>query len=63
MTITSAKYIKDCDVNWQPIGDNLAISAVINGKTLTVPLDPSNTDYAEIQKLVDDGKLTIQEAT
>lgn len=34
----------------------------INGVTSFVPLDPANTDYANIMKLVDEGKLTIAPA-
>ena len=30
--------------------------------TLSVPLDPANTDYAGIMRQVEEGKLTIQEA-
>lgn len=31
----------------------------INGVTSYVPLDPANSDYAAIMKLVAEGKLTI----
>ena len=34
----------------------------INGVTSFVPLDPANTDYANIMALVDEGKLTIAPA-
>ena len=31
----------------------------INGVESTVPLDPANTDYVNIMKLVESGELTI----
>lgn len=34
----------------------------INGVTSFVPLDPANTDYANIMQLVAEGKLVIQPA-
>ena len=55
MNITSAQY-NTVD------GENVSIQAVIDGKTLSVPLDPDNTDYAEIMRQVDEGTLTIQDA-
>ena len=39
-----------------------AIRVDINGVTSFVPLDPANTDYANIMTLVAEGKLTIAEA-
>ena len=38
------------------------IRATINGAESIVPLDPDNTDYAEIMKQVQEGTLTIQDA-
>jgi len=35
------------------------IIGVIDGKSMAVPVDPSNTDYQEIMRLVDAGELTI----
>ena len=35
----------------------------INGVTSFVPLDPANTDYANIMKLVAAGELTIAPAS
>ena len=35
----------------------------INGVTSFVPLDPANTDYANIMKLVEANKLTIAPAS
>ena len=55
MNITSAQYI---DYN----GENASIVATINGKEWFVPLDPANSDYAEIMRQVDAGELTIKEA-
>ena len=43
-------------------GVNTGIRCDINGVTSFVPLDPANTDYANIMQLVDEGKLTIKAA-
>jgi hypothetical protein len=43
-------------------GVNNAIRVDINGVTSFVPLDPANTDYANIMTLVDAGELTIAPA-
>ena len=59
MNITSAQYQTD------PLSsnnDNVSISVVVDGETLSVPLDPDNRHYAEIQRQVDAGELTIAEA-
>ena len=53
MTITSAQYTTT---------DNNIIKAVINGESLDVPLDPGNRHYAEIQRQVAAGDLTIADA-
>jgi hypothetical protein len=42
--------------------ENCSISCVINGLHVSVPLDPANTDYAEIMRQVEAGELTIAEA-
>ena len=55
MNITSAKYVAINGVN-----DNIEV--VIDGITMSVPLDPNNRHYAEILKQVADGTLTIQDA-
>tara|TARA_R100001591_G_scaffold8685_2_gene15444 strand:+ start:295 stop:474 length:180 start_codon:yes stop_codon:yes gene_type:complete len=55
INITSAKYV-------QREGVNETILATIDGKTMTVPLDPANRHYAEIQRQVAAGTLTIQDA-
>lgn len=49
--------------NAQYFGNStISIRVDINGATSFVPLDPANTDYANIMKLVDEGKLTIAPA-
>jgi len=58
MNITSAKYKND------PLTDekNTYVEAVLDGETMSVPLDPDNRHYAEILKQVADGDLTIADA-
>lgn len=41
-------------------GQHVGIRCDIHGTTSFVPTDPSNSDYARIRKLVEDGELTIQ---
>ena len=43
-------------------GQYMMIRVDINGVTSFVPLDPANTDYQNIMKLVDEGQLVIQPA-
>ena len=43
-------------------GDNVTIKATIDGIEMSVPLDPANRHYAEIQRQVAAGTLTIQDA-
>ena len=43
-------------------GENIAITATIDGIEMSVPLDPANRHYAEIMRQVEAGELTIQEA-
>jgi hypothetical protein len=43
-------------------GVNTGIRCDINGVTSFVPLDPENTDYANIMALVEKGQLTIAPA-
>lgn len=57
MNITSAQYIVDAKTN-----ENIGIEAVIDGATYGVPLDPANTEYAEILRQVAAGDLTILDA-
>ena len=56
--ITSAQYVTD------PLNGNSdkLIKATINGTELWIPVDPDNRHYAEIQKQVDAGTLTIEDA-
>ena len=55
MNITSAQYIKVNDEN-----DNIKI--IVDGKEMSVPLDPNNRHYAEILRQVKEGTLTIKDA-
>ena len=55
MNITSAKYVAYDGVN-----DHIDI--VIDGDTYSVPLDPANRHYDEIQRQVAAGTLTILDA-
>ena len=56
MNITNLQYIADLN------RENALIKATINGKESIVPLDPTNTDYAEIMRQVEAGTLTITPA-
>ena len=49
MNITSATYIKDYD------GNNIAVSAIIDGKQWSVPIDELNGHYQHILDWVADG--------
>ena len=55
MNITVAQYIADA-------GTNVSITAVIDGITMSVPLDPANRHYAEIMRQVEAGTLVIEPA-
>ena len=55
INFTSAKYVA-ID------GTNVSIIVVIDGITSSVPLDPANRHYAEIQRQVKAGTLTIADA-
>jgi len=57
MTITNAKYNTSSLTN-----ENCSINCVANGETVSVPLDPDNTHYAEILRQVAAGTLTIADA-
>ena len=57
MNIESAQYVADIIS-----GENSGITAVIDGVTLSVPLDPANRHYAEILRQVEAGTLTIAPA-
>jgi hypothetical protein len=56
MNIESAQYLVDMD------GNNVSITATIDGITMSVPLDPANRHYAEILRQVEAGTLTIADA-
>ena len=56
MNITSAQYYISLS------GNNAGIIATIDGKEMSVPLDPANRHYAEIMRQVEAGELTIQDA-
>ena len=58
MKINNCKYIKD-----EMQTEVIAIKATINDQVWTVPLDPENTEYAEIMRQVDENKLTIEETS
>jgi len=55
MDITSAQYAA-----FQGVA--VSITAIIDGATMSVPLDPANRHYAEIMRQVEEGELTIEEA-
>ena len=57
MNITSAKYVKD-----KPQETISVITANIDGEIVYVPMNPYNRHYAEIQKQVAAGTLTIADA-
>jgi len=54
MNITSAEYVYDTDTN-----KKYAIIAVINGATISVPIDNANRHYQEIQQWIADGGTVI----
>lgn len=56
MNITSAHYNVDIE------GNNISVNAVIDGETLSIPLDPDNRHYAELMRQVAAGELTIADA-
>ena len=55
MNIESAQYV-------QYMGENSSITAVIDGVTMSVPLDPANRHFAGITRQVEAGTLVIDEA-
>ena len=66
MEITSAQYIQNEGVNSGiKINNSQTVDPDGNGNSvyiITVPLDPANTDYAEIMRQVNAGELTIADA-
>ena len=55
MNITSAKYVS-------LFGNNISITATIDGVDMTVPICEGNRHYDEIMRQVELGELTIEEA-
>lgn len=53
---TNAQYYND------PAGNPAGIRVNISGVTSFVPLDPANSDYANMMALVAEGKLVIAPA-
>ena len=59
MVITNAKKYMSTNDDGQ---DSSSILATIDGTEVAVPLDPANRHYAEIQRQVAAGTLTIADA-
>tara|TARA_R100001460_G_scaffold18318_1_gene38821 strand:+ start:403 stop:579 length:177 start_codon:yes stop_codon:yes gene_type:complete len=57
MNIESAKYIKSILSDTKD-----SVAAVIDGETISVPLDPANRHYAAILEWAEEDGNTIQEA-
>ena len=57
MKIENAQYNKEALTN-----KNVSINATIDGRQMSVPLDPANRHYAEILAQVKAGTLTIKDA-
>ena len=55
MNIKDAQYITHDD-------KNSVVKITVDDEEMFVPLDPNNRHYAEILKLVKEGKLTIKDA-
>ena len=67
MDITNAKYFQGINIDKDSSavsadGVNQGVVATIDGVTMHVPLDPDNTDYAEILRQVAASTLTIEDA-
>ena len=56
MLIENAKYFKNED------GVRTSVSATIDGKPTSVPIDSANRQYVEIMEKVKEGTLTIKDA-
>ena len=54
MNISNAKYIKDWD------GNNNIVAVVVDGVSMSVPINPDNRHYQAIQEWVAEGN-TIEE--
>ena len=59
MNIKTAQYFKDITDKVSSIQVTLVDEPNLS---VSVPLDPANTDYAEILKKVKEGTLTIKDA-
>ena len=55
MNISNAKYVKDVD------GNNNIVAVVVDGVSMSVPINPDNRHYQAIQEWVAEGN-TIEEA-
>ena len=64
MKIKKCIYINNVDVDGKKIPNKpICVKTILEDDTeLSIPLDPANTDYAEIMRQVDAGELTIEEA-
>ena len=67
MNISNAKYFQGINIDKDSgavsaDGVNQGVVATIDGVTMHVPLDPDNTDYAEILRQVAASTLTIEDA-
>ena len=60
LNITSAKYFKGAEEGETPV--NVSVTIVVDGQTLSVPMDPANRHYIEILRQVEEGTLEIQAA-
>tara|TARA_Y100001935_G_C16890064_1_gene306689 strand:+ start:293 stop:466 length:174 start_codon:yes stop_codon:yes gene_type:complete len=56
MLIENAKYFKNED------GVRTSISATVDGKQTSVPIDSTNRHYVEMMEQVEKGTLTIKDA-
>ena len=54
MNISNAKYVKDVD------GNNNIVAVVVDGVSMSVPINPDNRHYQAIQEWVAEGN-TIEE--
>jgi len=59
MNITTAKYAPNHPITGEA---SQSVIAIVDGVEVHVPNDPSNRHYAEIQKQVAAGTLTIADA-
>ena len=64
MKIKKCIYINDVDVDGKKIPNKfIGVKTTLEDDSiLEVPLNPANSDYAEIMQKVDAGELTIEEA-